>query len=240
MKKIIFSLLTIFAAFQLFAQHKPGSSKSAGLQKAGDHLMLQFGVDNWSAMPDSIKNHKKGVSRGANIYVMLNKPFKGDKRFSAAFGVGVSTSNMYFSKLNIDIKSPASVIPLTDLSSSNRFKKYKLSTAFLEVPVELRFTANPENEMKSIKAALGVKAANILSVHTKGKNLEDKDGKALNGYTFKEINKHFFNTTRLSVTGRVGYGNISLFGAYAVSSLLKDGVGPQVKPYQIGICISGL
>ena len=39
---------------------------------------------------------------------------------------------------------------------------------------------------------------------------------------------------------RVGYGNLSLFGTYQIGSLIKEGLGPQVKPYTIGLTLSGL
>lgn len=238
MKKIFIVPIILCTFFSANAQ--TDKSKPSVITRAGDHIMLQLGTDQWAGVPDSIKSHKTGLSRGANVYVMLNKPFKSNNHLSAAFGIGVSTSNMYFSKLNFDIKSTAAKLPITDLSNSNRFKKYKLTTAYLEVPVEIRYSSDPENDAKSIKGALGVKAGQLLSVHTKGKTLEDASGKALNSYTYKETSKRFFNGTRISITGRVGYGHFSLFGSYAVGNMLKDGVGPAIKPYQVGLCISGL
>jgi hypothetical protein len=56
----------------------------------------------------------------------------------------------------------------------------------------------------------------------------------------KENSKRYFNGSRLSLTGRVGYGNFSVFGSYQVNTFLKDGVGADIKPLQIGLCISGL
>jgi hypothetical protein len=38
----------------------------------------------------------------------------------------------------------------------------------------------------------------------------------------------------------MGYGFISAFGTYQFGSLIKEGLGPQVKPWSIGITISGL
>lgn len=239
MKKLVLVLAAFTVSVTLFSQDKKNNSSSLA-NRAGDHIMLQLGSDTWLNGPDSIASHKKGLSRSANLYVMMDKVFKSDKRFSVGFGLGVGSSNMYFKNLNVDIISTSSKLPFTNLDSSNRFKKYKLTTAFLEVPVEFRFTNDPEKPNKSIKAALGVKVGTLLSVHTKGKTLQNKSGGTINNYIEKQNSKRFFNSTRLAVTGRVGYGNYSLFASYQVNSLLKDGMGPDIRPLQIGICLSGL
>ena len=41
-------------------------------------------------------------------------------------------------------------------------------------------------------------------------------------------------------TARIGIGNFSLYGAYQLTSLLKDGAGASIKPFEFGLCISGL
>jgi hypothetical protein len=152
----------------------------------------------------------------------------------------VGTGNMYFKNYNVDIKSTATKLPFTALDSANHFKKYKLTTAYLEIPVELRFTKNPEKNNKSIKAALGVKVGTLISVHTKGKTLLNSTGSTVNAYTAKENSKRYFNSTRISATARIGYGNFSLSGSYQITALLKDGVGPVINPFQIGLTLSGL
>jgi Outer membrane protein beta-barrel domain len=240
MKKIVLVCVAFASVIAVSAQEKKTKSKVDLANRAADHLMVQLSTDYWAGMPDSIKDHKKGLSRGANIYVMLDKPFKNNPRFSAGFGIGFGTSNMYFKNYGINVKSTATKLPFTALDSTDHFKKYKLTTAFLEVPVELRFTDNPENPKKSIKAAIGIKVGTLLNVHTKGKTLLNKSGTTINSYTEKESNKRFFNSTRIAATARVGMGNFSLFGSYQITSLLKDGVGPDMKPFQIGICLSGL
>ena len=239
MKKIVLVFVAFAAAVSVFGQDKK-TNKSTLVNRAGDHIMLQLGSDMWLNAPDSIASHKKGLSRSANVYVMMDKVFKSDKRFSAAFGLGVGSSNMYFKNVNVDIIATSTKLPFTNLDSANRFKKYKVTTAFLEVPVELRFTNDPDNPNKGIKAALGVKVGTLLNVHTKGKTLQNKSGGTINNYVAKQSDKHFFNSTRLAVTGRIGYGNYSLFASYQINNLLKDGAGPAMKPLQVGICLSGL
>ena len=59
-------------------------------------------------------------------------------------------------------------------------------------------------------------------------------------YVEKEINKRFLNSTDISLTGRVGYGMISLDAAYLVNGVIRDGYGPKMNRFSVGITISGL
>ena len=110
----------------------------------------------------------------------------------------------------------------------------------MEVPVELRYRSNPDNDNKSLKVALGIKCGLLLNAHTKGKTLQNKDGNTLNGYTLKENSKRFFNTNRISAIARIGYGHFSLFGSYQLTPLFKEGVAATIRPLTIGLTISGL
>lgn len=238
MKKILFIAITLLSVSGLHAQDK--NNNAAFMNRTGDHLMLQLTSDHWTGVPDSIKSRMNGFARGANVYVMLDKRFKSSPKMSVAFGLGISTSNIYFKSMVVNIKSKTNTLPFINVDSTDHFKKYKLTTAFLELPIELRFTANPQNESKSVKAAIGVKVGTLLNVHTKGKTLLDKNGVQINSYTAKETGKGFFNSTRIAATARVGYGNFSLFGSYQFNNIFKDGVAADMKLFQVGLCFSGL
>ena len=228
------------ASLPAFSQSAKEKKNKEILSRAGDHFMFQLSSDHWLGAVDSVKNHIKGFSRGINVYVMYNKPFKADPRFSVAGGLGVSTSNIYFKNMNIDIASNGTVLPFNATDSSNNYKKYKISAAFLEVPIEFRFSSKPETPNKSVKVALGIKLGTLLSAHTKGKTLRDASGKVLFNSTDKVTDKTFFNTSRVAATARIGYGNFTLFGSYNLTSMFKTGVASDIKLLQIGITVSGL
>ena len=238
MKKLLFIVFAFVTILTASAQEK---KKIGGfMNRTGDHLMLQLASDHWTGVPDSINSRIKGLARGANVYVMLDQRFKTSPQWSVAFGLGVSTSNIYFKNMVVGINAKTNKLPFSKVDSVNHFKKYKLNTAFIEVPLELRFTFDPVNESKSIKAAIGVKVGTLLSAHTKGKTLLDKNGTVINTYTAKETGKGYFNSTRLSGTARVGYGNFSLFGSYQFNNIFKDGVAADIKLFQVGLNFSGL
>ncbi len=245
MKKIVFVVTSCLFFNFVFSQDSsyiaPATSKTIKLPtRSGDHLMIQLSSDHWTGVPDSISSHQQGFSRGFNAYFMVDKPFRSSPKFSIGIGVGIGTSNIFFKRINVDVKAGGSVLPFTAADSTNHFKKYKLSTGFAEVPLEFRFTSKPLEPNKSFKIALGAKVGAIVNAHTKGKDLQDKNNNSINSYTQKEIGRRLINGTRFMGTARIGYGIISVFGAYQINNLLKDGAGANMKLYQVGITLSGL
>ncbi len=245
MKKIVFVVISFLFFSYAFSQDAT-SSTPANTQKitlsnrANDHLMIQLSSDHWTGMPDSIKSHQQGFSRGFSAYFMFDKPFRSSPKFSIGFGLGISTSNIFFKNVDIDLKTSSTLLPFSPTDSTNHFKKYKLATGYLEVPVEFRYSSKPLEPNKSLKFALGIKVGTLINAHTRGKNLENKNNISINTYTLKENSNRLINGTRFMATARVGYGIISIFGTYQLNNVLKDGAGPAMKLYQIGLTISGL
>ena len=203
-------------------------------KRAADHLMFQIGMYNWASKPYSIKT--KGVGRTANLYIMFDFPFKTNPRISVALGPGIGTDNIYFDNTTINIKNRLRATFIQD--SLTRYKKYKMNVGYLEIPVELRFSSNPENMNKGFKFALGARLGTLMDAKTKAK--VDQDANGYGGYIEKIKDKKFFNGTRLCATARVGYGHFTVFGTYTVTQFFKEFQGPAVVPWSLGLTISGL
>ena len=202
--------------------------------RANDHFMLQIGYDNWNGAPDTLSI--TGFSRSFNFYFMLDFPFKSDPRFSVGAGLGIGNSNIFFRNQ----PAPISVLPQQDGSGGSHFKKYKLVTTYLEIPIELRFALDPENTNKSWKFALGAKVGTMLSAYAKGKSVENGSGQVQDASVYKVSNKSDFNNIKLAGTVRISKGPFGVFGQYDATSLIKGTVGAIVYPFSFGICISGL
>ena len=241
MRRIIFSAFFFCVAFAATAQTDTTSATRIfrPMQtRSKDHLMIQFGGASWQNKPDSIKTG--GFSRTFNVYVMLDFPFKSSPKLSVALGPGLATDHVFLDKMTAGITENASTVRFRNLSDTTHYKKYKISTAFLELPIELRFSSNPEADGKSVKAAIGVKVGTMLAAWAKGKNLEDRNNNSVNDLLVKEKSKRFFNTNRISATARLGYGHFTLFGSYSLTPLFKEGVGPKMNAMSVGLTLSGL
>ena len=208
------------------------------MPRSNDHFMVQLGYNMWDGAPDSINT--KGLPRTVNVYFLFDFPFKSNPKLSAAIGAGIATDHMYFDKMYVGIKDNTENLQFRDLSDTTHFKKYKLSTTYLEAPVELRFSSNPDDNRRSIKAAVGVKVGTLLSAMVKGKNLEDRNENSVLEYTSKEKSKRFFESPRISGTARVGIGAFTLFGSYSFTTLFKEGTAPAIRPISVGLTLSGL
>ena len=248
--KTSFSFLFLLLAVVSVAQTKDTTAAASRKflnkldlsNRPNDHFMLQYGFDSWGTVPDSI--HTSGFSRHFNLYAMVDKPIKDSKHLSIGIGIGIGSSNIFFKNTYVNLKSQTTTLPFTDVttSSTNHYSKFKLTTIFAELPVELRYAGDPVTPDKGFKAALGLKIGTLLNQHTKGKNALDGSGKTIfgNNYIIKEDNKRFINSTRVAATARIGFGNISLDGSYQITNFLKTGVGPAINPYSVGITLSGL
>ncbi len=234
MKKIIFTLGLIAVSIGVFAQDG-GSPMNKAVNKvthSNDFLMIQLSYDGWAGAPDSIKS---GLNRGFNIALMYDFPFKKSK-LSMAAGLGFSTSGVYLKDHTMDIQGKLNPNQVSFPTSTA--KKNKVATTYLEIPIELRYRSVPDNANKGFKAAIGVKVGALVDAHTKIKYTGANGSKDID----KDANRGFFNPWRFAATARVGYGNFALFGAYSLNPLLKDNASNNldIRPYQIGICLSGL
>lgn len=223
-----------------FAQSSSTSDKINTKINPSDHFVFQLTSDNWLQAPDSIGDRIKSNSRGANFYLMFDRPFKSDRRLSVAFGLGIGSSHIFFDRTSVDIAGNTSTLHFTNLDNQSRYKKYKVATTYLELPVELRFCSNPTLSAKAFKFALGARVGTLLNAHTKGKTLQDASGNTISSSIQKISTKSYFNSTRLMATARIGYGNYMLMGAYSLTPVFKDGVAADMRLLQIGFIFSGL
>ncbi len=242
MRRFLLSAFVVLTGFSVSAQTDSANvikkGPSVTLPRTSDHFVIQLGYTTWQGQPDTINTG--GLPRTFNMYFMLDFPFKTNPHWSTAVGGGIATDNIFFNKTSIGIKENTSTISFKDVSDTTHFKKYKLATAYLEAPVELRYRSNPDNDNKSFKVVVGAKVGLLVNAHTKGKNLQNAAGNNIGGYTEKLNSKMFFNKNRISLAARVGYGHFSLFSSYQLTPLFKEGQGPVIRPLTIGLTISGL
>ena len=239
MKKILSLSICALLSLSLLAQEtNPKKKKTIDLSnRPNDHLMIQLGYAGWAGKPDTINT--AGLSKSINVYVMMDFPFKTNPHLSIALGPGIASDHILFTKTHVGIKDLTPTFQFTNVSDTNHFKKTKLATVYLEAPVELRFSSEPKTG-NGFKAAIGVKVGTMINAHTRNTKFQNKGGTVLNDYVMKENSKRFFNKNRISGMLRLGYGHFTVFGSYQFTQLLKDGSGPELRPFSIGLTLSGL
>lgn len=232
-KRLALVAIFLLQSVLIFAQDAEKPNKISGIEKASrDFVMLQFTYENWVA-PDSVKT--TGFGRGFNGYICYDFPFSKKSHFSFAAGIGVGSANIYLDNQQIILTDTGAAAQARFVPEQKDYKKYKLTTAYLEAPFELRFFGNAANRNKGFKAAIGLRVGTLVGAHTKGRTSVDGT-KVID----KTDTKRFMEKWRFASTVRLGWGNFTLLGTYNLNNVFKAEEGPELTPYSIGLCISGL
>ena len=242
MKQTLLVPVFLCLGFGAMAQNNPAPEKPKKepidmSNRPNDHFMIQFGYAGWAGVPDTI--NQSGFSKSFNVYFLFDFPFKTNPKLSMAFGPGIGSDHILFTQTRIGLKDNTSQLQFTNVSDTNHYKKTKLATVYVEAPIEFRYSADPLKG-KGLKGAFGIKVGTMINAHTRNTKYQNSGGDALNEHTMKESSTSFFNKNRVSVTGRIGYGHVSLYGSYQLTPLFKDGLGPVVRPFSLGLTLSGL
>ncbi len=234
--RILLVALLFCNSFVLSAQdvETSRSRENSSISKPSrDFVMLQFTYEGWANTPDSINT--TGIGRGFNAYVCYDWPI-GKSNFSFAAGVGIGSSNIYFADQQIVLTDTGALgAQARFIPEEHSYKKFKLTTAYLEAPFELRFYGNKDNRNRGFKAAAGLRVGTLVGAHTKGRR--DVEGVKV---VDKVNTKRYLENWRFAGTIRLGWGNFTLLGTYNLNQVFRAGMGPEVTPYSIGLCISGL
>lgn len=223
-------MLLIFTFFilSMCAYSQDESPSKNGISNS--EFILDLGINNWIDAPSGLKI--KSLSRGVNLYIMRLVPF-GTSNFGAAIGLGISSSNIYLdAMLGKDSLGVSTFTPISGVD----YDKNKISTTYVDIPVELRFKTKPKNN-KSFKVGVGIKGGYLVNSHTKYKG-PDPSGLSTEKVKVKQLELDNFNDWLFSSFVRIGYGNTSLFASYSLNTLFASDKGPAIIPFSAGISIS--
>ena len=161
-------------------------------------------------------------SRTANIYYQYDlRLFK--SRFSLVPAIGVSLERFKlrnFATLGFDAEDSLQLLTPTE-AGFTRMKKSQLVTNYIDLPIELRYSSNPEDPARSFKAGIGFRIGYMYDSFGKVKYRDDGETKKI-----KDKQNFNLNNIRYGVFGKVGFGNFALVGYYNLTNLFKDGKGP--------------
>ncbi|NNC94838.1 MAG: PorT family protein [Chitinophagales bacterium] len=232
MKAILFSFAVLISSMA-FAQEEEVTEFTPATKKVTasnqDRIVLDFTFDNWKNDIDQLKT--KWYSRGFGFAFMYDVRLK-ESKFSVAPGIGFTSNSVFFDALLVDTGKAAFDYAAYE---TRNIKKSKFNTVFLEIPLELRFRANPDNPAKSFKFAIGFKAGLRIDAKTKIKEEIGTQTKV-----FKDKRWEDAETFRAGPTVRMGYGPFNVIGFYSITNVFKKGEGPEVTPWSIGISLNGL
>ncbi|HRG58172.1 MAG TPA: DUF2807 domain-containing protein [Bacteroidia bacterium] len=111
------------------------------------------------------------------------------------------------------------------------YTKNMVKSSFLTLPLLLQFNTS-KNHGKSFHFAVGGQVAVKLGSRSKQVYNVEGDKK-------RDVFKSAYNLNpfQYGLTARVGYGKVNVFANYNLSEVFKNGKGPELYPFQIGLTL---
>lgn len=200
-------------------------SQSQTLWERTDNLVIIGGdiFTNFNTGANYENFSLRDINQGVSVYTMLNFKLNNTPHF-ASIGVGYTGHNFY-------MKDAYLASPYNDVTEfaqvPHDYKRSKINTNYIDIPIEVSF---------KIKNQFKISAGFKFGILTTGKSKfvgelydDDKTYRVKYG-RINNLEKYVY-----SVTLRVAYKSIHIFGAYQFSNTFKNGLGPEIKPLSIGI-----
>ncbi|MCG9912235.1 MAG: PorT family protein [Flavobacteriales bacterium] len=236
MKKITF-LLSAFAMIGLTAlaqTPQPGETpvaKAVKKVKRQDQIMLDIhGSQILRQEGQGVKN--KWYSYGFTFQLMWDQPIK-KTPISLGAGLGVSNNNYFIDRqVNRGLVNDTYFTPFAD-----PYKRYKLSTTHIEIPLELRFRFKPDRR-NTFKVNLGFNVGYLLMAKTKYVGQGENYGVSTDKVKIKEYNIPGINNLKYGVYTRIGYSRYAITAHYQISEFFRPDKGPKGwNPITVGFTI---
>lgn len=202
---------------------------------------LEVGLNNYLTPDNSL------VLPPGEEYMDLNTGKSWNWNLNVAdFGIGLGTnyiglvSGLGFEFINYNFNGQNSIMKENGTGNiveyvppyAGNITKSKMNITYMTVPLLMEFQI-PVGRSDRIHFSAGVIGGLKLWSNTKIKYTEAGDKS-------KEKNKSDFNLSplRWGVTARAGYGGVAIFANYYMTPLFKNGMGPELYPFSIGLAFT--
>lgn len=215
------TVFLLVSTFSVFAQE--GEKKEAR-NKHQDHMLIDFGYETFTSRPGF--TNFQWYNNGLNIQLFYDKLF-GQSGFSGAIGVGFSTQS-YYSDAQIRRDTNATGLYSDWIKNPDPYNRNKVSTSWVEVPVELRYRSKLDDWGYRWKFSVGAKMGYLFDTHDKMVDLNNVKFKT---YYFPDM-----NNLRFGLVARAGYGKVNFTTFFSLTEFFIPGRGPEMK--QVSVAIS--
>ncbi len=151
------------------------------------------------------------------------------KTFGLVTGMGISFNDYAF-ELPVTIEKQdgyGMIIPVNISVEYSSVRKSKLHVNYITVPLFFEVKTPLRVGNSHLCFAAGAIGSLYLSSHTKFKYY--------NKTKFKKKSNYNINQWKYDLTGRISFGDFTVFANYSMTSIFKDGQGPEIHPLMIGI-----
>lgn len=226
MKKLLVLFVVVGLANLAHAQQLTETGeKSKSRNEHQDHMLIDFGYETLTNNPPGLDF--KWYNNGLNIQIFYDQLF-GQTGFSGAVGVGFSTQSYYSNK-----QIRRDTTRLNDYSTwvdpERPYNKNKISTSYIDIPLELRYRSKIDDWGYRWKFSVGGKVGFLIDTHDK---LVDKNNIKYKTYYFPDMNR-----VRAGLVARAGYGKINFTAFFSMTEFFVPGRGPEQKQMSFAISL---
>ncbi len=173
--------------------------------------------------------YEKSIDFNLNIYEQnINLA---NNKFGLITGIGLRWNNYRFDDNVALIADSSSIYGYRD--HTQNWLKSKLVVNYLKVPLLFEYQTNRFSRSNSFHITAGMVLGWRYATHTKRLY---KDGGRQKP---KKWDSYHLNPFRYDATVRLGWGIINLYATYSLNTLFKDGRGPELYPFAMGITLLG-
>ncbi|NUM31129.1 MAG: PorT family protein [Bacteroidetes bacterium] len=184
-------------------------------------------------MPENYKDLDLENGKGCEFNVRIfEQEIKVAKSLSFIYGVGVDWNNYRF-KNNVDLFRDSAVLKY-EINQNINYKKNKLVSTYLTVPVLVKFKFGNSKKKKDVfKIAVGPQFGYLIGSHQKKKWEENgkQKTKVKGDYNLDEL--------RIGYSMYLGSGDINFYFRYFPEPTFKKDKGPDVNTICAGIVFGG-
>ncbi|HPR57064.1 MAG TPA: DUF2807 domain-containing protein [Bacteroidales bacterium] len=155
-----------------------------------------------------------------------------NNKFGIVTGLGIRWNNFRLADNMVLVPDTTTIFGYNDMSK--KWEKSKIVANYLTLPLLFEYQTNPYSNTGSFHVSAGMILGWRFRTYTKmmtkegGRNVEKIKGESFH-----------MNPFRYDVTARIGWGIINLYGTYSLNTIFKDGKGPELYPFAIGISLNG-
>jgi hypothetical protein len=214
--------LSVSAAAQTAEPTPPATSSPAKYNRPNipGTFALELGINSALDAPSRFDLGLWG-SRTLNVYYQYEIRIMKSK-FSFVPGIGLSLERFKFKNnatLGYDDQDSLKLFIPSETGMTG-IRKSHLVANYFDIPLELRFSTNPEDAARGFKLAVGGRVGFLYDSFSKLKYKDDGETKKI-----KDKQNWNLNSLRYGIYGKIGFGNFYFFGYYNLSPLFEEGKG---------------
>lgn len=217
MRKIVFLIITLFLSTSLtYAQLL--SERTNDKVIIGAEMFTDFSTGK------AYDNFKiRDINQGFSAYSMFNFQLNKSPHI-ASIGVGFTSHNFYMKGTYL-AEPYGTTSTFKDVPYD--YKRSKINVTYVDIPIEMSFRIKDK-----FKISAGFKFGILTTGKSKfvGEPYNDDKTYRIKYGRINNLEKYVY-----SVTMRLAYKSVYIFGAYQFGDTFKNGTGPQIRPLSIGI-----